>query len=465
MDYKTWGYLFMDMKERKNLILQGSMYKVIMTLAAPIMLSNLIQTLYSLVDGIWVSKLGSIQFAAISFVWPVIFLFISIGIGLYIAGTSILSQFIGASKYDSASKYATQLIAISVVCALCFSVIGYLISPTIVSLMGAKGELAIYSEIFLRITFLDMPFTFLFFCFNAIMSSQGNTLTPTILSSISVVINVILDPILIFNFNMGIAGAPVATLISKAILAGTGLYILHKSSSKIKPSFRKFSFDKVILSKIFKVALPSAIGTSGSALGFIILNGFIVSYGTATLAAFGMVNRITSLIMQPAMGIGAALTAIVGQNLGSDQLHRVKEAFVKALKLTISISIVGCVILIWQDKAIINFFMQSKDDKQVISQGITYLIYISFSMPLMGIFSVYQGIFQGSGHTKYSMSMEIGRLWLVRLPMILLFKYFTTIGATGIWFSMSFSNLVICIYGYYIYRRGGWQTRIIRTSN
>ena len=102
----------MNMKERKNLILQGSMYKVIITLAAPIMLSNLIQTLYSLIDGIWVSKLGSIQFAAISFVWPVMFLFISVGIGLFIAGTSILSQFIGASKYDKASQYASQLIAL-----------------------------------------------------------------------------------------------------------------------------------------------------------------------------------------------------------------------------------------------------------------------------------------------------------------------------------------------------------------
>ena len=166
----------MEMNERKNLILQGSMYKVIITLAAPIMLSNLIQTLYSLIDGIWVSKLGSIQFAAISFVWPVMFLFISIGIGLFIAGTSILSQFIGASKYNKASQYASQLIAIAVVCAICFSFVGYLTSPIIINLMGAKGDLAHYSEIFLRITFLDMPFTFLFFCFNAIMSSQGNTL-------------------------------------------------------------------------------------------------------------------------------------------------------------------------------------------------------------------------------------------------------------------------------------------------
>jgi putative MATE family efflux protein len=451
----------MNMNERKNLVLQGSMYKVIITLAAPIMLSNLMQTLYSLIDGIWVSKLGSIQFAAISFVWPVMFLFISVGVGLFIAGTSILSQFIGASKYQKASQYASQLIAIATLCGLCFSIVGYLLSPIIINLMGARGELARFSEIFLRITFLDMPFTFLFFCFNAIMSSQGNTLTPTILTSISVIINAILDPILIFTFNMGIVGAPIATLISKILLASVGLYILHKSASQIKPSFKNFKFDLIILSKIFKVALPSTIGQTGASIGFIILNGFIVSYGTATLAAFGMVNRITSLIMQPAMGIGASLTAIVGQNIGSSKLPRVKEAFHKALKLTITISVIGCIILIWKNNEIVDFFIRSNDDNVVITEAITYLKYISFSMPLMGILSVFQGIFQGAGHTKYSMSMDIGRLWLVRLPMILLFKYFTTVGSKGIWISMSSSNLIICLYGYYLYRRGNWQIKNI----
>ena len=106
--------------------------------------------------------------------------------------------------------------------------------------------------------------------------------------------------------------------------------------------------------------------------------------------------------------------------------------------------------------------MRSKDDMEVINQGMTYLKYISVSMPLMGMFSIFQGIFQGSGHTKYSMNMEIGRLWFVRLPMILLFKYITDIGSVGIWFSMSFSNLIICIYGYMVYRGGKWKQRIVK---
>ncbi len=438
------------------------MYKVIITLALPIMINNLIQTLYNLADGVWVSKIGSVHFAATSFVWPINFLFVSIGIGLSIAGTSILSQLIGASKYDKANKYASQLVAISFFISVVFSAIGYIISPLVIKLMGGSGELLKYSSIYLKITFLDMPFMFLFFNYNSIMNAQGNTLQPTILSAISAILNIVLDPIFIFNFNMGIKGAAIATLLTKALLSVAGFSMLKLKPGTIKISFKNFKFNKDILYKIIKIAVPSSIGQSGSALGFMVLNSFIASYGTATIAAFGMVNRITGLVMQPAMGIGAALTSIVGQNLGNDQMKRVKEAFRKSLKLTIAFSLLGCIIMLIWDKQIIEFFIQSKDDSSVISQGITYLQYIAYSMPLMGIFSVLQGIFQGSGHTKYSMAMEIGRLWFVRLPMILAFKYLTNIGSTGIWFSMSFSNLIICIYGYLIYRKNQWQKRIIK---
>lgn len=451
----------MKKQDKTEMILKGSIYKILITLSIPIMINSLIQTLYNLVDGLYVSMISSVHFAATAFVWPVNFLFISLGIGLSIAGTSLLSQLVGAGKFKKANEYSAQLIAISVLSSVVFTILGYLVSPLIIKLMGGTGELAALGNIYLRITFLDMPFMFLFFNISSIMNSQGNTFITMILSGVSAVINVILDPIFIFTLDMGISGAALATLISRATLAIFGFILLFSNKNKVRPSFRGFKFNKEIIKEIFKVGLPSSIGQTGASLGFIVLNGFIGSYGTATLAAYAMVNRITSLVMQPAMGIGSALTAIVGQNMGANQVDRVKEAFYKALKLTILIGGLGCIILIVFDTQIINFFMQSKDDPTVIDLSLVYLTFVSLSMPLMGIFSVFQGIFQGSGNTKYSMAMEVGRLWFVRLPMILGFKHFTNWGSTGIWFSMSFSNLIVCLYGYWIYRRNGWQKRII----
>lgn len=451
----------MKIIDKTESILNGSIYKVLLTLSLPIMFNSLIETLYNIVDGIWVSKISSVHFAATSFAWPISFLFISIGIGMSIAGTSLLSQLTGGNRIEEAREYANQLIVTSLFMAVFFSVIGIIFSPIIIKAMGATGALAEYSKIYIRVTFLDMPFMFLFFSINSIMTSQGDTVTPTILSAIAAILNTILDPIFIFTLNMGIAGAAWATLLSRAIIAMAGFYKLLKGNNTIKPNFNNFHFRKDIIKDIIKVGLPVSIGQTGASLGFMVLNGFIVSFGTATLGAFGMVNRITSLFMQPAMGIGAALTAVVGQNFGASRLDRVNEAFIKATKLTLIIGITGTIIIFVLSNQMVNFFIQSKDDPEVIIQGITYMKYIAFSMPLMGMFSVLQGIFQGSGSTRYSMAMEIGRLWFVRLPMILLFKYLTDIGPSGIWFSMSFSNLIVCLYGYWIYKSNSWNGRVV----
>lgn len=445
-------------------ILRGNIYQILVTLSIPIIINSLIQTLYNLVDGIWVSKISSVHFAATAFVWPVNFLFISLGMGLSIAGTSLLSQLIGSNNLAGAKEYSTQLMAITVVSSLAFTILGYLISPIVIGLMGATGDLAELGNIYLRITFLDLPFMFLFFNINSMMHAQGDTITPMILSGASAIINVILDPIFIFTFNWGIAGAAWATLVSRAILAVVGFMLLFSEKNKIRPEFKGFQFNRRILQEITTVGLPATIGQSGASLGFIVLNGFIGSYGTATIAAYAMVNRITSLVMQPAMGIGSALTTVVGQNMGANQLERVNESFRKALNLTIGIGVAGCLLLIFFDVPIINFFMQAKDDPAVIDLALTYLFYISLSMPLMGIFSVFQGLFQGTGNTKYSMNMEVGRLWFVRLPLILIFKHLSAWGSTGIWFSMSFSNLVVCLYGYWVYKGNAWQTKVLKTK-
>lgn len=450
--------------DRTQLILKGDILKALITLSIPIIINNFIQTMFNLVDAFWVGKISSVHFAATSFVWPVNFLFISLGIGISIAGTSLISQLVGANKIKEAQEYASQIIVVSVLAALGFTIIGYVISPYIISAMGADAELAYLSNIYLRITFLDLVFMFLYFNINSIMSAQGNTVTPTILSGFSAIINIILDPIFIFTFNWGIAGAAWATLVSRVLLTIVGVFFLFKEDNKIKPNFKNFKFNKKILKDVLRVGFPSSIGSAGSAIGFMVLNGFVVSYGTATLAAFGMVNRITSMVMQFSQGIGAALTSVVGQNIGANQFDRVNQAFHKAVKIATSIGVIGCIILISLDKPLIDFFIQSKDDPLVISQGISFLRYISLSMPFLGIFSVFQGLYQGSGNTRFSMSMEIGRLWFVRIPMILLFKYFTDVGATGIWLSMSVSNLLVCVYGFIIYKSDRWKKSVIMNA-
>ena len=351
--------------DKKELILKGNLYKALLILAFPIMINTIIETLYSVVDGIWVSKISSVHFAATAFVFPVNFLVISVGIGIFVAGMAILSQMVGAGEEEKAKEYAAQFIVFSLVLSIVFSILGIILTPYIVKLMGATGGIAEHGTTYLRITFLEIPFIFFFFNMDAIKSAQGDTLTPTIISSISVILNIILDPIFIFTLNMGIAGAAWASVVSRAAMMFYGIKIVLSPKNKLKPDFTNFKFNKEIIKEIIKIALPATTGQAGAAAGFIILNGFVVSYGTATMAAFGMVNRIIALVQQPAMAIGSALTAVIGQNIGAKNFTRVYESFRKASFLTLLMGIVGGALLILFSTGIIKFFIQSKDDPEV----------------------------------------------------------------------------------------------------
>lgn len=438
-------------------LLEGNLYRTILRLSLPIMVNNFIQTLYNLVDSLWLGRVGSDELAAVSFVWPINSLFIAVGMGLSIAGISLMSQHLGADEREEANRYATQLTAVAVLSGVVFGLIGSALSEPFVRLMGAQGDMMEYSAAYLHIQFLDTPFMFFYYIFNAIMNAQGNTLTPTLISGVSALMNMVLDPLFIFVFHMDVEGAALATVLSKVTMALAGAYVLWRNHGVISLDFHHFRFDKERISRCMKVALPPIIGQSGSSFGFIVLNSFIVSYGTATMAAFGMVNKIFDLVNQPFSSVAGSLTAIVGQNIGANNIQRAKEAFFKVSRIVLIGGSFVALFLFFFRYPLIDFFLPTKDEPETIRQALEFLQIMAWSAPLMGMFFTFQGLFQGSGHTKYSMAMEVGRLWGMRLPMILLFKTFTDIGSLGVWISMTSSNFLICVFAFLMYRYGKWQ--------
>ncbi len=447
----------MNHTDKREFILEGKTIKVILTLAVPVMLNNLSQTLYNLADAYWVSKLGEIEFAATSFVWPVLFLIIALGMGMNISGTALISQHIGAKESNEANKVAGQIFSFSLILSSVFAVLGYILTPYILKAMGAKGNLFNYSSQYLRIMFFDIPILYIVFVFGAIRHAQGDTKTPMILNVGSVILNIILDPIFIFTFKLGISGAAIATILSKALFSFYIIYLMFFKRDGIYITKESIRLKKKIISKIIKIGLPASLGQAGSAIGFIFLNGFVVSFGEYTLAAFGIGNRITSLVFMPAAGIGSALATIIGQNLGADNIMRAREAFKKSLMLALTLMVIGAIILIPFAEKVIKIFAKNPE---VISQGTYYLTLIAASLPLMGVFNCLMGVFQGSGHTIYTMYMNLGRLWVLRIPMILLFKNFTNLGTKSVWFAMVISNFIICCFGMLMYKYGKWEEKV-----
>jgi putative MATE family efflux protein len=445
---------------KKNEILEGKISRVILLLAGPIMLNNFIQTIYNLTDTFWVSKLGSTHMAAITMIWPIIFFLIATGMGINIAGTSLISQYFGARKKEDSKKVSGQILSFSFLFSLLISIAGIIFTPMILRIMGGKGQLLSYAIIYLRIMFAGLPTIFLFLAFSAIKQGQGDTVTPMKYSVISAALNIILDPIFIYTMGLGISGAALATVLSRGIISIFAIYRLF-IRNEVNINKEDLYFNKKILSKILKIGLPSSIGQSTEALGFIILTSFILDFGSNTLAAFGIGNRINSLILMPAMGIGNALATIVGQNLGANQIKRAKKAVKISAILTTGFLITGGIILYPLIPTIIKSFTS---DSQVITQGIYYLKLITLSLFLMGFFQIFVGTFHGSGHTIYAMIMLMGRLWVLRIPMIIIFKNYSNLGSNSVWYAMVISNAIISTLGFIFYISGKWQKKVIKDT-
>ena len=446
----------MDYIKKREEILQGNLFKTILSLALPIMLTNFVQTLYDLTDSYYIGKLGGIQVAAISFVWPVTYLIISLGTGIGVATTSLVSISIGEKNYKKASIFSGQSISFSFILSIILTITGYYLAPEILSFMKAQGELLKESIVYCRIILLSTPFLFFNQVFTSIKQGEGNTLSPLILSIISVFINIILNPIFIFNFGWGIAGAAWATVIARMFVTIYSSYLLFFKNQGIKIYKKHLVFHKNIIKRIIKIGLPSSIGQGFSSLGFIVLNVFIIKFGEDAMAAFGIGNRINSLLFLPCMGLGMGLTSIVGQNLGANNINRIKDAVKTSVIITIIFSIFSILLIYSFDQYIISFFTS---DDGIKKMSLDYLRLISLSIPGLGLMQILISIYQGASHTKTAMFITMSRLWLFRLPMIIFFQHFTNIKEFGIWYSMVYSNYFVVALGAIFYFKGTWKIK------
>lgn len=444
--------------EKRELILNGNMKKVLIVLAMPIMLGNLIQTIYGITDTYFVSRLGDIEVAAVGFVWNIIFLIISLGLGFSVAGRSMIAQYIGADDEESANKAAGQLFSFSAVAGLGISIIFYILAPYILKLMGADGDLYKHSISYLRIVIMGMPFAYLYFAFNSIKQGRGDMVKPMIIGAVSVVINLALDPLCIFTFGWGVAGAAIATTVARSVTAIVVILMVLAKKMGFNLSIKDFAFHKETIKRIVKIGLPASFGQATAALGFTIMTVIVKSFGELTLTAFVIGSRVNSVVLMPLMGVGFALATVAGQNLGADKPERVKSAFKTSVIYSMIFATVGGGVMAIFAEDIMRIF---SSNPVVIEQGTFFLYIIIFALPLMGIFQSLIGLFQGTGHTKFSSALMIGRLWVLRLPMILIMKDFTSLEEKSVWYAIILSNIVICTIGFIGYKAGLWKKKTI----
>ncbi len=454
-----------DMTEealKRQLILKDpNIYKGLIILALPIMLNNLLKTLHDVVDMFFVARIPGVSAEAVSAIqitFPVMFTYLSLGLGISVAGTALISQLLGANKLDDAHRFAGQVFTLAVTLGLFLSVLSYLIAPSIVSAMGATGFVFENSVAYLRIRAFELPYLFMFFALMATRNASGDTVSPMKISVTSVILNTLLSPLFIIVFGWGVPGAALATLMGYLIVMPWAIKRLFFAPDGVRILPKYLSLNPLISIKIIKTAVPASMGQAITAIGFGLMNGIIFSYGVNTVAAFGIGNRITSMILHPAMAIGGVMSAFIGQNIGARNPERAKLVFKKALILSSGTMAIGSLIVLFIREPLISLFIQ--DNPEALALSVDYMFYILIGLPLMGVFQAFMGTYNGTGYTHYSFVLSVLRLWGLRIPLVLLMNRFTTLGSSGIWYAILISNLIIAVVGYGLYKRISFEPKV-----
>jgi len=454
--------------ERKSRLIlhENPIWKGLVFLAWPVFLANILKTLHDIVDGIFLGQIADEAVAtsmqsAVGLTWPIFFIFISFGMGLSVAGDALVGQYIGNKDFDNAKKYATNTIYMSIIMGVIFTAISLLLAPSILRLMGASGSDLEYAILYLRIRSFELPILFLSFAYQSIRRATGDTVTPVLISTFAILVNIVLTPTLILVFNMGIVGAALSTLIAHVLMLPALLYFLIHAKSGIRVSFNIKHMSLPIIKDVLRIGIPASTGQSIQAFGFVILNAAIYSFGNNIMTAFYIGNRITSLVMFPVSSITSIVAVYVAQNIGAGNIARAKQSVKTGMIMGIVIMAVGIAFLLPFRYGFVGLFSH---DASTIPYAADYMLYIGIGLPLMSVFQTFLSTFQGSGDTKFSMYLAVFRLWVLRLPLVLLTMKLTDWGPTGIWYSMLASNVISAIFGGYLYMKVKFLPKIRLTK-
>ncbi len=430
----------------RNEITSGNIFKVLIQMAWPLMLINIVNTFYSLADTYFVGQMDEMKVGAISLVAPIVACGTAFANGLTASALALISQSIGADNKERANHIATIIIELCVIVGVFVGVICIVFAPQILNWLETPAD--IYDDTYrylIGISF-DCLFLFIIQMFQAIRQANGDSLSGVKINTISSIINIVLDPLFIFYFKLDILGAALATVLSKACVMPLIFYSLTTDKHYTYIDFVHYKPNKELTGEIIAMAIPASTGYFISEFGFVIMNKEIVSYGSVVISAYGIGNRIASIFYIPLNAIGTALTPLIGQNLGAKQYKRTTQCFncamIVACVISISSTIIGFIFV----KDAINFFIKDASDL-VVFEASRYAYYSLATCFAMGWFNNLAAVLVGSGNTKYNLYINVIRLWGIRIPLIYLFARLTTLNQVGIWWSMIISNLIVCIVG------------------
>ena len=477
-------------RDRSVNVTDGALFRPLLLLSLPIVGSQVLQVAYNVADTYWVGRLGSDAVAALSYSWAVVFLMVSIGGGLTVAGTVLIAQHKGAKDFAQSHHVAGQTLSFVTVVAIVFGALGYLFTPVMMELIGADpgGDAYVYAVEYTRIIFAGVVFMFWFFIYDALSRGWGDTKTPLYLMAISVTLNVVLDPFLILGFEgnpvfswtgleslgaallaetgfagFGVAGAAYATVFSRGFAAFIGLYLLFSGRVGLQPALSDLLLKVETVRRILDIGGPTAVEQGVRAFGITVLTAVVALAGTEAVAAYGIATRLSSILFLPALGLARGTETVVGQNLGASQVARSKRAVTLSVVMVVAVFVAVVALAYPFAEAIAGFFIDETTPNAgaVIAMSAAFITIAGPSYVFLGAFQILLGAFRGAGSTRTAMVFSIQELWLFRIPVAYVLLSTFGLGITGVWYAFVVSYVCSLATTVVWFSRGTWTSNVV----
>ena len=420
--------------------------KALWTLAIPIMFGMGIHTLYNIVDMMFIGRLGGNAIAGIAFNMPVFFLMLGLTMGLGSGVTASIARFIGENNKRNADNSAEHALAMAAVIATIFTTAGLVFGYKILASLGAKGEILTLAWDYLYIIIIGLPFMIFSGFFRSILAGEGDMKFPMMVAGLGTILNIILDPIFIFElkkyggigFGMGVKGAALATVISQLIVFIIFIYMLFvKKHAYISFKLKDFTPSKEILWDIVKVGLPASMSMIIMAVGQGVFNKILIHYSSQTVAAYQVAGRLDMLIFLPIFAIAGGMTTLVGMFYGAKKIEALNHIVKYGITSAFMITMVSSTFVYIFAKTFSTWFTQDQEIVDV-SIGFLRLLCLVYSLVAIGITS--GRVLQGLGKGIPVLVITTVRVLGVSAPLALYFSFVLDKPVEWNWYAMMIST-------------------------
>ena len=354
-------------------------YKSLWKLALPMMFGMMIQTIYSIVDMIFVGMVGSDSLTALAFNLPVLFFGLGLVFGLGSGVTAVIAQYIGSKEIDKANNTANQSILIGIIIGFILTLIGLSFGKDILRFLGTPLNILPLAWDYFKIIVSAYVFIVMSIFFRSILSGEGDMKTPMIVGGFGTILNIFLDPLFIFYLDMGIQGAAIATIVSQILVSLIFTYlILIKQSSFIKISFTSYKFSYKIFVKIIQIGLPASFSMIIMSIGGAAFNRILVTFSSEAVAAFQIGIRLDHIFLIPSISISTSVVTLVGMFYGAKKNDLVKKVTFYAIRSTILIAIFIGLLFYFFSNSVVSIFSDNENiQKNIFSIFKIFCFWIS----------------------------------------------------------------------------------------